>query len=202
MPNLAYLRVSTAEQNEARQRDAINAAGIHVEADHHWFIDKASGGSTDRPQLDRLRRYARDGDVIVVHSIDRLARSLSDLEALVAEFTGRGVVLRFLKEGQTYAAGVTDPMADLLRQIMGAFAQFERTMIRERQREGIASAKERGVYKGRERVLSGDQHAELHRLLNLGVPKTKIAEQLGVSRRSVHTYAQSRPSGFRPEDRV
>ena len=193
MTHLAYLRVSTTDQNEARQREAIVAAGIKVASDHEWFIDKASGGSTDRPELERLRKYARAGDVIVIHSVDRLARSLSDLEALVAEFNGDGVTLRFLKEGQTYSPGQDDPTANLMRQIMGAFAQFERSMIRERQKEGIALAKERGVYKGRDKVLNADGHAELLRLLGEGVPKTVVAERLGISRRSVHTYSQQSP---------
>jgi DNA invertase Pin-like site-specific DNA recombinase len=191
MTHLAYLRVSTEDQNEARQLEAIKAAGCAPEAPHLWFIDKASGASTERPELLRLRQFARRGDVVVVHSIDRLARSLIDLESLVKEFTERGVLVRFLKEGQTYSAGTEDPMAVMLRQVMGAFAQFERSMIRERQREGIAAAKGRGTYKGREKVLDTQGHTELHRLLSEGVPKTKIAERLGISRRSVHTYSQT-----------
>lgn len=193
MTHLAYLRVSTADQNEARQREAILAAGVAIASTHEWFIDKASGGSTDRPELDRLRQYARAGDVVVVHSIDRLARSLSDLEALVTEFNKKRVTLRFLKEAQTYSPDAHDPMADLMRQVMGAFAQFERAMIRERQREGIAAAKDRGVYKGREKVLDVAGHAELLRLLGEGVPKTVVAERLGISRRSVYTYSQQAP---------
>ena len=195
MPTIAYLRVSTEDQNEARQREAISQA-VTIEEDHHWFIDKASGKNTDRPAFEALMKFLRRGDQLVVHSTDRLARSLVDLERVVSSLTDRGISVRFLKEGQVYT-GDDAPTAVLMRQMMAAFAQFERSLIRERQREGIALAKAAGRYKGSQPKLSDEQVAELRRLVAEGVPKARVAGKLGVSRGSVYAYL-GRPEGLAP----
>ena len=134
---IGYVRVSSLDQNPDRQLEQIPVDRI--------FTDKASGKDVARPQLDALLRFAREGDTVVVHSMDRLARNLDDLRQIVRSLTARGIRVEFVKEGLTFT-GEDAPMATLLLSVMGAFAQFERALIRERQREGIALAKQRGAY--------------------------------------------------------
>ena len=142
---VGYIRVSSVDQNELRQLD-----GVQLDKK---FTDKASGSDTKRPQLQAALEYLRDGDVLVVHSLDRLARNLDDLRKMVTELTGRGVVVEFVKEQLTFTSE-DNAMSKLLLSAMGAFAEFERALIKERQREGIALAKQRGVYKGRKPSLT------------------------------------------------
>jgi len=132
---IGYVRVSSLDQNPDRQLEQIPV--------DRTFTDKASGKDVARPQLDALLRFAREGDTVVVHSMDRLARNLDDLRQIVRSLTGRGIRVEFVKEGLTFT-GEDAPMATLLLSVMGAFAEFERALIRERQREGIALAKRRG----------------------------------------------------------
>lgn len=139
---IGYIRVSTLDQNPDRQLESVQVGKV--------FIDKASGKDTQRPQLDALLGYVREGDTLVVHSMDRLARNLDDLRRMVQQLTGRGVRIEFVKESLTFT-GEDSPMANLLLSVMGAFAEFERALIRERQREGISLAKQRGVYRGRKK---------------------------------------------------
>ncbi len=124
------------------------------------FTDTVSGKDTSRPKLEELPAFVRDGDTVVVHSMDRLARNLDDLRRLVRTLTGAGVEVEFVKESLTFA-GEDSPMANLLLSVMGAFAEFERTLILERQREGIAAAKARGVYTGRAPALNIERAAQL-----------------------------------------
>ena len=131
---IGYIRVSTLDQNPERQLE-----NVHV---HKVFTDKASGKDVQRPQLDLLLSFIREGDTVVVHSMDRLARNLDDLRRLVQELTQRGIRIEFVKENLTFT-GEDSPMANLLLSVMGAFAEFERALIRERQRE---SEKNRGSY--------------------------------------------------------
>jgi DNA invertase Pin-like site-specific DNA recombinase len=116
------------------------------------FTDKASGKDTQQPELDALLTFVRDGDTVVVHSMDRLGGNLDDLRRLVQKLTKRGVRIEFVKESLTFT-GENSPMANLMLSVMEAFAEFERALIRERQREGIALAKQRGAYRGRKRGL-------------------------------------------------
>src|SRR5690242_19077173 len=134
---IGYIRVSTLDQQVERQLDGI--------ALDQTFTDTASGKDINRPQLDQMLRFARRGDTIVVHSMDRLARNLDDLRRIVHTLTGKGVRIAFVKEQLTFT-GEDSPMASLLLSVMGAFAEFERALIHERQREGIALAKQRGAY--------------------------------------------------------
>lgn len=176
---IGYVRVSTLDQNERRQ--------LEGEVLDRVFIDKASGRDSNRPELKELLRFARDGDIIVVHSMDRLARNLDDLRSIVRSLTGRGVRVEFLKEGLVFS-GEDSPMANLMLSVMGAFAEFERALIRERQREGILLAKQRGAYRGRKRSLSAEKAAELATRAALGVPKSVLAREYGISRETVYQY--------------
>ena len=154
------------------------------------FTDHASGKDVARPELEGLLRFVRDGDTIVVHSLDRLARNLDDLRRLVQELTSRGVQVQFVKEQLTFT-GEDSPMANLLLSMMGAFAEFERALIRERQREGIALAKQRGVYRGRKKALAGEQVDQLRRRAVAGEPKAQLARDLGISRETVYQYLRA-----------
>jgi len=128
----------------------------------------------------------RDGDELVVSSIDRLARSLTDLRGIVDELTGKGVTVTFLHENLVFAKGTTDPRADLMLGILGSFAEFERAIIRERQAEGIALAKKAGKYKGRKPALSTEQVAEIKRRTLAGESKAALARDFGVTRPTVY----------------
>lgn len=176
---LGYVRVSSFDQNSERQLENIPVARV--------FTDRASGKDAQRPELDRLLSFARQGDTVVVHSMDRLARNLDDLRRLVQEFTGRGVRVEFVKEGLVFT-GEDSPMATLMLSVMGAFAEFERALIRERQREGIAVAKRQGVYRGRKQALSPTQAAELRHRVAAGAPKAALAREFGISRDTLYQY--------------
>lgn len=177
---VGYIRVSTAEQNDARQLDGVPLDTV--------FTDTASGKDTARPQLQAMLKHVRRGDVLRVHSMDRLSRSLSDLEKIVKDLTGRGVTVSFSSPPLTFPGDASDSVAMLMLQIMGAVAQFERSLILERQREGIAVAKAKGVYKGRKASLDAVQVEQLRGLVAGGMPKAKAAEKMGVSRATVYAY--------------
>ena len=179
---IGYIRVSTLDQNPDRQLEGAQVSKV--------FTDKASGKDTQRPQLDALLGYVRDGDTLVVHSMDRLARNLDDLRRLVQQLTGRGVRIEFIKEGLTFT-GEDSPMANLLLSVMGAFAEFERELIRERQREGIALAKQRGAYRGRKTALNAAQAAELRRRAEARESKAALAREFGISRATLYEYLRA-----------
>ena len=176
---VGYLRVSTVDQNTDRQLDGISLDKV--------FTDKASGKDTNRPELTRALEYVREGDILVVHSMGRLARNLEDLRRIVRELTGRGVRVEFVKESLTFT-GEDSAMNTLLLSMLGAVAEFERSMILERQREGIAIAKAAGKYKGRKASLTQDQARELSDRLANGESVTALAGEYGVSRQTVYNY--------------
>src|SRR5215204_3800509 len=176
---IGYIRVSSLDQQVDRQLDGIELDQI--------FTDKASGKDTNRPQLELMLRFARSGDTVVVHSMDRLARNLDDLRRIVHTLTGKGVRIEFVKEHLSFT-GEDSPMASLLLSVMGAFAEFERALINERQREGIALAKQRGAYKGRKKSLSQAAVAELHQRMATGISKAQVARELGISRQTLYQY--------------
>jgi DNA invertase Pin-like site-specific DNA recombinase len=169
---VGYVRVSGVDQNTARQLD-----GIDVE---RTFTDHASGKDTERPRLKELIRFVRDGDTVAVHSMDRLARTLEDLRRLVATLTDKGVRVEFVKEGLVFT-GEDSPMATFMLSVMGSFAEFERALILERQREGIAAAKARGAYPGRKPALTPEQAAELRRRAAAGESKAALAREYKIS---------------------
>lgn len=175
---VGYIRVSSAGQNDARQLDGVTL--------DKTFTDKASGKDTQRPQLQSMLEFVREGDHVYVHSMDRLARSLSDLESIVKGLTGRGVTVTFATQAMTFT-GDDSPMNTLMMQLLGAVGQFERSLIRERQREGIAIAKAKGnVYKGRKPSLDSAGVIELRSMVTKGVPKAQIAAKLGISRTTLY----------------
>lgn len=176
---VGYVRVSSFDQNPDRQLEAVSVT--------RTYTDKASGKDTRRPELDRLLTYVRGGDTVVVHSMDRLARNLDDLRRIVQGLTRRGVRVEFVKEGLTFT-GEDAPMARLMLSVMGAFAEFERALLRERQREGIAVAKQRGAYRGRKRALNVEQIGEVKRRIAAGEQKARVARDMGISRETVYQY--------------
>ncbi len=186
---VAYRRVSSIDQKTDRQLD-----GQTFDAE---FEDKASGKDTKRPQLEAMLKHIRAGDTVVVHSIDRLARSMSDLLALVKTIAGprseggKGAALEFVKEGLRFSGDKASPMDELMLNLLGAVAQFERSMIRERQAEGIKAAKERGVYKGGKPKLSDAQVLELLRRVKAKEPKATIARDLGISRETLYQHLRA-----------
>lgn len=170
------------EQNTARQLD-----GTEVE---RVFEDRASGRDTVRPGLADLLGFVREGDEVLVHSMDRLARNLDDLRSLVRRLTDKGVAVTFVVERLTFK-GDDSPLSTLLLSVMGAFAEFERALNRERQAEGIAAAKARGVYRGRKPALSPDKRAELVGRVRAGESRTALAAEYRISRDTVYSYLRS-----------
>jgi DNA invertase Pin-like site-specific DNA recombinase len=179
---VGYVRVSGVDQNTVRQLD-----GIAVE---RTFTDRVSGKDTTRPKLDELLSFVRNGDTVIVHSMDRLARNLDDLRRLVRTLTGKGVRVEFVTENLTFT-GEDSPMATLLLSVMGAFAEFERALILERQREGIAAAKQRGVYTGRKPALTTAQVQQLRERAAAGERKSVLAKEFGISRETVYAYLRA-----------
>jgi DNA invertase Pin-like site-specific DNA recombinase len=176
---VGYVRVSSSGQNEARQLE-----GVQLDK---TFTDKVSGKDTARPKLQAALDYVREGDVLVVHSMDRLARNMSDLEALVRSLTSKAVTVEFVSERLTFT-GSDDKYATLLLHILGGVAQFERAIIRERQREGIALAKARGVYKGRKPSLTPDKVTDIRKRLGAGETVAALAREFKVSRQTIYQH--------------
>ncbi len=170
MAHVAYIRVSTIEQNTDRQLD-----GVVLDKQ---FEDKASGKDTQRPQLQAMLEYVREGDTVHVHSIDRLGRSLTDLKDLVKQLNSKGVTVKFHKENLEFSAGKANPMQDLMFNMLASFAEFERAIIKERQMEGIAKAKQKGVYNKDKRKKV--DYAELNKAIESGMSYRAVAKQFGV----------------------
>ena len=182
---VGYIRVSSLDQREDRQLE-----GVTVD---RRFVDHVSGKDVKRPQLLAMLSFVREGDTVVCHSMDRLGRNLDDLRKLVFGLTERGVRVEFRKENLIFT-GEDSPMANLLLSVMGAIAEFERQLIRERQREGIELAKKRGVYKGRPRTLSAEVVVSLVQRFEAGEKPSVLAREFGVSRMTLHRY-RTRPIG-------
>lgn len=176
--HIGYIRVSTFDQHTERQ-----LAGIELDK---VFEDKASGKDVKRPQLEACLDYLREGDTLHVHSIDRLARNLQDLLRIVETLNARKVAVSFYKEHLDFLGTGDDPFQQLQLQVIGAVAQFERAMIRERQREGIAIAKAAGKYAGRKPTLSDEQVEQARQMIAEGQKKTDIAKAFGVSRPTLY----------------
>jgi DNA invertase Pin-like site-specific DNA recombinase len=183
--NIGYIRVSTIEQNAERQLDGIALDKI--------FTDKCSGKDTNRPQLRLMLEFIREGDTVYVHSMDRLARNLDDLRGVVNKLASKGVAVKFVKEGLTFN-GQEAPMATLMLSVMGAFAEFERSLIRERQKEGIALAKKAGKYRGRSKCFTDEQINEIQQMVKERYKKVDIAKKFGVSRNTLHRYIKGSPA--------
>ena len=171
---LGYIRVSTIEQNTARQLDGLKLDKV--------FEDKCSGSNSDRPALNQLKEYAREGDAVLVHDISRLARNISDLIDLIKFFNNKFVTIQFVKESLIFSHDSSNPMNNLMLTLLGAVYQFEREMILERQKEGIAKAKLAGKYKGKPNTID---RQSVWDLLEQGLSIRKVAFELGISPVSV-----------------
>jgi DNA invertase Pin-like site-specific DNA recombinase len=176
---IGYIRVSSKDQNPDRQLE-----GVLLDKK---FIDYASAKNDQRTQLQFMLEYVREGDHVFVHSIDRMARNMSDLRRIVDILMLKRVSLCFLKEN-IKIDGTECPMSVLLLHVIGSIAQFERSLIRERQAEGIALAKERGAYKGRSPALNEKQTREIQELIKMGLPKSRIALKFKVTRATIYKY--------------
>lgn len=187
--NIGYVRVSTVVQNTARQLDGVTL--------DKTFTDKISGKSTDRPQLAACLSYVREGDVLHVHSMDRLARNLEDLLRMVRELNSRGVQVQFHKENLIFT-GDDNPMAVLMLSLLGAVAAFERQLIRDRVDEGVALAKAAGKFKGGTRKLKSEQVEALVARVSQGIPKAKVAREFGISRETLYTYVERHQAQAQP----
>lgn len=177
---IGYARVSSTDQNLARQLAALGQV-------HRMFEEKQSGaGRAGRTALAEMIAYAREGDTVVVSSMDRLARSVVDLNQIVGELVAKGVIVEFINERVTFRPGATDPFVEFQLNIMASFAQLERAITKERQAKGIRAAKERGVYKGRVRKLTAEQLGTAHELIESGVPKAQVARRFGIDRATLY----------------
>ena len=184
---IGYIRVSTYDQNPERQLE-----GMHLDK---IFTDKASGKDLNRPAFEELLDYARDGDTVLVHSMDRLARNLEHLRQVVRELTAKGVKVQFVKERLTFT-GEDSPMSTLLLSVIGAVAEFERSLIRERQREGVDLAKQKGLYRGRKKALNETQIHELQKRVAQGEKKAILARAFNIRRETIYQYLKLSPSSI------
>lgn len=180
---IGYIRVSTKLQSTERQLDGLELDTI--------FTEHASGKDAKRPKLEELLNYVRDGDVVYVHCMDRLARNLDDLRRIIKNITDKHAQVHFVKEGLEFTSS-SSPMSNLMLSLMGAFAEFEHGLIKERQLEGIAKAKERGVYK-RPRRLSDEQIQEIKNIVSQEtdlnkINKTKLARKYGIGKTTLYYY--------------
>lgn len=176
---VGYIRVSSEDQNTDRQLENIELDKV--------FTDKVSGKDTNRVSYQAMLEFLREGDSLIVHSMDRLARNLDDLRKVVQNLVKKGVRIQFVKENLIFT-GEDSPMSILTLSIMGAFAEFERSIIKERQKEGIALALKRGAYKGRKPNLSKAQMEELYILAKKGESKASIGKIFKISRQAVYKY--------------
>lgn len=179
---IGYIRVSTTEQNTARQLDGVPYDRL--------FTDKISGitKTENRPEFAKLVNYIREGDVVLVHSLDRLSRRLDYLISAVDQITEKGATIKFLKENLIFNPAGTDPMNKLIFHIFGALAEWQREGIKEAQREGIAKAKERGAYKGRVKALNPKQVKQLKLDAQNKIPKDKLCEDYNISIATLYRY--------------
>ncbi len=183
---IGYVRVSSVDQNPDRQVEDLKTQQVEK-----IFMEKISGKNTDRPELQKMLSFIREGDTLIVHSLDRLACNLADLLTMVQELTDRGVSVVFVNERLSFDAGAdASPTSKLMLSMIGAFAEFERSMIRRRQAEGIALAKERGIYKGRPRSISDETLEKVNALVEQGVPLARATKMVGISRSTVYRHLQ------------
>lgn len=181
MKNIAYVRVSSIDQNIARQQEAIEE---HIKIDK-WFIDKTSGKDKNRPKLNQMLEYVREDDTIYIHSLDRLARNTMDLLNIAKDLTEQGIKLHSLKDSFVFD---NTPTGKLLLTVLGAVAEFERAIAKERQLEGIAIAKKNNVYKGRKKIkINKKLFEELYSDYKKGyITQVEFARRLNISRSTLY----------------
>lgn len=176
---VGYIRVSSLEQNPERQLEGLNI--------HHIYMDRCSGKTRERPKLEEMMRFLRIHDEVYVHSMDRLARNLEDLLKLVKEILSKGCSIHFIKERIEFNCEEDNPMGKLMLSVFGAIAEFERALIRDRQREGIELAKRKGKYKGRPQSVTPEQIQEIKDLYPR-VHKAEIARRFNLNPRTITKY--------------
>ena len=186
MAKVAYVRVSTVEQNEARQIEALKAHNIDK-----WFSEKVSGKNKNRPELQRMLDYVREGDTVYVHDFSRLARNTKDLLEIVEGLSAKGVHLVSNKEG----IDTSTANGKLILTMLGAIAEFERQNLLERQREGIEIAKRKGVYKGRKAVQVENFDRIYNRYMRREISKSQMARELKISRPTVDRLIREHKHG-------
>ncbi len=193
---VGYVRVSTVDQNTDRQLENITVDKV--------FVDKVSGKDVNRPELQAMVSYVRAGDTVVVHSLDRLARSMVDLRSIVEQLVAKGVSVEFVKERLYFSKDKKDSPTDtLMLNILFSFAEFERALIRERQQEGIKIAKANGAYRGRKKALGPSQVEELRvRVSSRKGSVADVAKELGISRTTLYEYLGKKGASGKeqPED--
>lgn len=180
---IGYMRVSATDQNTNRQLEGITLDKV--------FEDKITGSVKDRPALTLCLDYMRDGDILYIHSIDRLARNVDHLKQLIEHITNLGVEVRFVKQNLVFSKGVDNPINKLMLHVLGAIAEFERDLIRERQREGIAAAKKAGKHLGRPETDSTILD-EITRLLADKISILQISKILKISRPTIYKLINSK----------
>ena len=182
---IAYVRVSSKDQNTDRQLATFRERGLELDK---IFSEKQSGKDAHRPELLRMIEYVREGDELYITSLDRLARNLDDLRRLVDQITAKGCAIHFLRENLNFSNRDSEPMSKLMLSVLGAFAEFERSIIKERQAEGIAAARSKGRQLGRKPKLTRDQAEQIAALVRQGMPVIRVARQFGVNRNTVYRY--------------
>ena len=188
---IAYVRVSTVEQNEARQIEALKKYDIEK-----WFTEKVSGKDTNRPQLQQMLGFAREGDTIYVHDFTRLARSTKDLLDIVENLKSKGIHLVSNKE----SIDTSTPTGKLMLTFLAGIAEFERENLLERQREGIAIAKENGKYKGRKPFKSDKFETLYQEYIKRKITKAEFALQIGTSRPTLNKLIRNYEKSSHSED--
>ena len=186
MANLAYVRVSSTDQNLQRQEEALKSRNIDK-----WFKEKISGKNTNRPQLQAMLEYAREGDTIFIHDFSRLARSVKDLLGIVEQLQTNNINLVSNKENLDSST----PQGKLMLTMIGAINQFERENLLERQREGIAIAVKQGKYKVRKQISIKDFDQHYIQYLNREVSKSQLAKRLNVSRPTLDKLMKAHKEG-------
>jgi len=175
---IGYVRVSSSDQNPDRQLQELKL--------DKKFVDIITGSKLKRPSLDACIEYVREGDTLYIDSIDRLARNLRDLQEIVKIIVAKGVTVKFVKENLSFSSTEVDPIANLTLHLMGAFAEFERNMIRTRQREGIDLAKKLGKPTGRPAIVNEKLTSEAKQLKSEGISIRQIAFKLKTSRATIY----------------
>jgi DNA invertase Pin-like site-specific DNA recombinase len=180
MATINYIRVSSITQNTDRQLVGVNC--------DKEFVDKCSGKDTNRPEFQAMIEYVREGDTINIHELSRLARNTQDLLNIVQSMNDKGVTIKFIKENLTFT-GDSTPLQSLMLTMLGAISTFERDLILERQREGIAIAKAKGKYKGRPSSFTSEQLTEIKEGFACVKNKTELARKFGISRSYLYKLA-------------
>ncbi len=182
---LGYIRTSTVDQNTARQLDGVPLDKV--------FTEQVSGKNRERPQLKLCMEFAREGDTLFVHALDRLGRNVRDLMDIVEELTNKGVTVTFIHPNLSFTGDGDSPINKLLFLLLAGFAEMERNLILERQKEGIAIAKAQGRYRGRLPAIRANNGklAELESLIAQKLPISEIARQLKVSRQTIYAYLKA-----------